>query len=215
MSKLRIALPKGRMFAPAVEILKEAGLVNRELDDDSRKLVLPDPSGEVEFILSKAVDVQTYVEHGVADLGVAGKDILLESGADVCELVDLKFGGCRLVVALPEEENIKSLDELPLTGRVATKYTNVARKFFTEQGFQMELVKLNGSIELAPLIGLADMIVDISSTGTTLRKNNLVEIAEIAKSSARLIVNRVSYKTENKKISETVKQVKEVVENKG
>ena len=211
MDKLTIALPKGRMFAPSTEILREVGLVNRELDDDSRKLILPDAQEPVEFILSKAVDVQTYVEHGVADLGIVGKDILLESAADVYELVDLGFGDCRVVVALPEARGIDSLSELPLTGRVATKYTNLAREFFTEHGFQVELVKLNGSIELAPLIGLADMIVDISSTGTTLRKNNLVEIAEIAKSSARLIVNEVSYKTQYKKIQSIVKQVQSVV----
>ncbi|AGB40950.1 ATP phosphoribosyltransferase [Halobacteroides halobius DSM 5150] len=211
MGRLRIALPKGRMFDPAVEILRKVGLVNRELDDDSRKLVLPDEKNDVEFILSKAVDVQTYVEHGVADLGVAGKDILLESEADVYEVADLGFGECRLVVALSKQAGITSLEELPLTSRVATKYTNVAEKFFTKRGFQVELVKLNGSIELAPLIGLVDMIVDISSTGTTLKKNNLVEIGEIAKSSARLIVNRVSYKTEDQRIIKIIKQVKEVV----
>ncbi|GAB6136834.1 ATP phosphoribosyltransferase [Halanaerobaculum tunisiense] len=213
MNKLRVALPKGRMFSTAVDILRKADLVHRELDDDSRKLVLPDPSGEVEFILSKAVDVQTYVEHGVADIGIAGKDILLEAEADVYEVADLEFGSCRLVVALPEDKGVTSLAELPLTGRVATKYTNVAQKFFTQRGFQVELVKLNGSIELAPLIGLADMIVDISSTGTTLRENNLVEIAEIARSSARLIVNQVSYKTEDKRIREIVDRVKKVVKS--
>ncbi len=212
MNKLTVALPKGRMFDPSVDIFQEVGLVNRELDDDSRKLILPDAEEPVEFILSKAVDVQTYVEHGVADLGVVGKDILLESEADVYEVVDLKFGDCRLVVALPEARGITSLEELPLTERVATKYTNIAQNFFTERGFQVELVKLNGSIELAPLIGLADMIVDISSTGTTLRKNNLVEIAEIASSSARLIVNEVSYKTQHEKLQSIIKRIKQVVD---
>lgn len=211
MSKLTIALPKGRMFEPSVEILREINLVNRELDDDSRKLILPDGEASVEFILSKAVDVQTYVEHGVADLGIAGKDMLLESEADVYEMVDLGFGNCRIVVALPEERGINSLNELPLTGRVATKYTNLTRKFFSNQGFQVELVKLNGSIELAPLIGLADMIVDISSTGTTLRKNNLVEIAEIAQSSARLIVNQVSYKTKHEWIKKIITGIEKLV----
>ncbi|MCK8817707.1 ATP phosphoribosyltransferase [Natroniella sulfidigena] len=211
MNKLTVALPKGRLFDPAVEILEQAGLINRELDDDSRKLVLSDPKEEVDFILSKAVDVQTYVEHGVADFGIAGKDILLEAGATVCEVVDLGLSKCRLVVAIPEERGITEMGQLPPTGRVATKYPNVAKKFFKEQGIQIEVVKLNGSIELAPLIGLTDMIVDITSTGTTLRENNLVEVAEIAKSSARLIVNRVSYKASHQRIKGVIERVKEVV----
>ncbi|WP_408956079.1 ATP phosphoribosyltransferase [Natroniella sp. ANB-PHB2] len=211
MNKLTVALPKGRLFDPAVEILEQTGLINRELDDDSRKLVLSDPKEEVDFILSKAVDVQTYVEHGVADLGIAGKDILLEAGATVCEVVDLGLSKCRLVVAVPEERGIIEVGQLPPTGRVATKYPNVAKRFFKKQGIQIEVVKLNGSIELAPLIGLTDMIVDITSTGTTLRENNLVEVAEIAKSSARLIVNKVSYKTSHERIKGIVEQVKKVV----
>ena len=211
MDKLTVALPKGRMFSPSVEILREIGLVNRELDDDSRELILPDREKPVEFLLSKAVDVQTYVEQGVADLGVVGKDVLLEAEADVYEVADLGFGDCRLVVALPESRGVSSLEELPLTARVATKYTNVTRNFFAKRGFQVELVKLNGSIELAPLIGMADMIVDISSTGRTLRKNNLIEIAEIAKSSARLIANEVSYKTKYDWIQEIIDKTKGVI----
>jgi ATP phosphoribosyltransferase len=211
MDKLTIALPKGRLFDPVVEILAEAGLVNRELDDDSRKLILPDEELEVEFLLSKAVDVHTYVEHGVADLGVVGKDVLLEAGASVYEVLDLGLGACRLVVAIPEEKGITSLDQFPSTGRVATKYVNVAQDFFDQQGIQIEIVKLNGSIEMAPLLDLSDMIVDISSTGTTLRENNLVEIAEIAKSSARLIVNRVSYKTQHDRIQNIINDVEKIV----
>jgi len=211
MDKLTIALPKGRLFDPVVEILAEAGLVNRELDDDSRQLILPDEELEVEFLLSKAVDVHTYVEHGVADLGVVGKDVLLEAGASVYEVLDLGLGACRLVVAIPEEKGITSLDQFPSTGRVATKYVNVAQKFFDQQGIQIEIVKLNGSIEMAPLLDLSDMIVDISSTGTTLRENNLVEIAEIAKSSARLIVNRVSYKTQHDRIQNVINDVEKIV----
>ncbi|MGM0370329.1 MAG: ATP phosphoribosyltransferase [Bacillota bacterium] len=211
MDKLTIALPKGRLFDPVVEILAEAGLVNRELDDDSRQLILPDEELEVEFLLSKAVDVHTYVEHGVADLGVVGKDVLLEAGASVYEVLDLGLGACRLVVAIPEEKGITSLDQFPSTGRVATKYVNVAQDFFDQQGIQIEIVKLNGSIEMAPLLDLSDMIVDISSTGTTLRENNLVEIAEIAKSSARLIVNRVSYKTQHDRIQNIINEIEKIV----
>ncbi|MFO7819795.1 MAG: ATP phosphoribosyltransferase [Halanaerobacter sp.] len=210
MDKLTIALPKGRMFDPTVEILSKAGIVNRELDDDSRKLILEDGELEIEFLLSKAVDVHTYVEHGVADIGVVGKDVLLEAGANVYELLDLGISTCRVVVAIPEEAGITSLEELPSTGRVATKYVNLAQNFFDQQGIQIELVKLNGSIEMAPLLGLSDMIVDISSTGRTLRENNLIEIAEIAKSSARLIANRVSYKTQHDRIKDIVDEVKKV-----
>lgn len=211
MDKLTIALPKGRLFDPVVDILNEAGVVNRELDDDSRKLILEDEELEIDFLLSKAVDVHTYVEHGVADLGVVGKDVLLESNANVYEVLDLGLGSCRLVVAIPESEGITSLDELPSTGRVATKYVNVAQEFFDQQGMQIEIVKLNGSIEMAPLVGLSDMIVDISSTGRTLRENNLIEIAEIAKSSARLIVNRVSYKTQHERVKDIIDEIKTIV----
>lgn len=211
MDKLTIALPKGRLFDPVVEILDEAGVVNRELDDDSRKLILEDEELEIDFLLSKAVDVHTYVEHGVADLGVVGKDVLLEAGANVYEVLDLGLGSCRLVVAIPEEENITSLEELPSTGRVATKYVNVAQKFFDQQGIQIEIVKLNGSIEMAPLVGLSDMIVDISSTGRTLRENDLIEIAEIAESSARLIANRVSYKTQHDRIKEIIDGIRTAI----
>ncbi|TDX46602.1 ATP phosphoribosyltransferase [Orenia marismortui] len=214
MSKLTIALPKGRLFTPVVNILQQAGIVSRDFSDDSRKLVLTDEENQIDIILSKAVDVQTYVENGVADIGVAGKDILLEAEANICEMLDLGIGGCRLVVALPEDRGITDLSQLPPTGRVATKYINVAQKYFDQQGIQIEVVKLNGSIELAPIIGLSDMIVDITSTGTTLRENNLIEIAEIAKSSARVIVNQVSYKAEYSRIKEIVEGIKRVISEK-
>ena len=213
MDKLTIALPKGRMFDPTVDILSKAGIVNRELDDDSRKLILEDGELEIEFLLSKAVDVHTYVEHGVADIGIVGKDVLLEAGANVYELLDLGISTCRVVVAIPEETGITSLEELPSTGRVATKYVNLAQDFFDQQGIQIEIVKLNGSIEMAPLLGLSDMIVDISSTGRTLRENDLIEIAEITQSSARLIANRVSYKTQHNRVKNIIDEVKKVTGN--
>ncbi|WP_027340842.1 ATP phosphoribosyltransferase [Halonatronum saccharophilum] len=213
MSRLTIALPKGRMFDPVVQILQKAGIVGRDLDDSSRKLVLKDEKKDIDIILSKPADVHTYVEHGVADLGVGGKDVLLEARANVAEILDLGLGACRLVVALPKDKGITSLDQLPPTGIVATKYINVAQSFFDKQGIQVETVKLNGSIELAPIIDLSDMIVDITSTGTTLRENNLIEIAEIAKSTARLIVNRVSYKTHHNRIKYIADKVDEVIKN--
>lgn len=213
MNKLTIALPKGRLFKSVVPILQEAGIVNRDFDDDSRKLVLTDEDNNIDIILSKAVDVQTYVENGAADIGVAGKDVLLEAGAKVCEVLDLGLGYCRLVVALPVDKGITNLSQLAPTGRVATKYVNVAQRYFDQNGIQIEVVKLNGSIELAPIIGLSDMIVDITSTGTTLKENNLIEIAEIAESSARLIVNQVSYKTEYKRIRDIIEKIRAVISN--
>ncbi|MCK8824242.1 ATP phosphoribosyltransferase [Fuchsiella alkaliacetigena] len=200
MKPLKIALPKGRLFDPVVEMLREIGVVKGDLSDDSRKLVLNCEDQEYCFILAKAVDVPTYVEYGAADIGISGKDVLLEAQKNVCELLDLGLGSCRLVVAVPEELGVSSLEELPTLLRVATSYPRVAEEFLNQQGIQVEVIELNGSIELAPTVGLAEMIVDITSTGTTLRKNNLVEIAEIAKSSARLIVNQVSYKTKFERI---------------
>jgi ATP phosphoribosyltransferase len=207
MPPLKIALPKGRLFDPVVNLLQEAGVVKEDLNDDSRKLILTSKDKNFKFILSKAVDVPTYVEYGAADIGVAGKDVLLESGKSVCEVVDLGLGACRLVVAVPKEMGITTLEELPATGRVATKYPKTAEKFFNRHGIQVETVKLNGSIEMAPAVDLAEMIVDITSTGTTLRKNNLIEIAEIAKSSARLIVNKVSYKPCFSEVQEIIKKL--------
>ncbi|SDC51304.1 MULTISPECIES: ATP phosphoribosyltransferase [unclassified Candidatus Frackibacter] len=207
MVPLKIALPKGRLFDPVVNILRKAGVVKEELSDDSRKLILNSKDGKFKFILSKAVDVPTYVEYGAADIGVAGKDVLLEAGKNVCEVVDLGLGACRLVVAVPKERGITTLEELPAKGRVASKYPKTAEKFFNQHGIQVETIKLNGSIELAPAVDLAEMIVDITSTGTTLRENNLIEIAEIAKSSARLIVNKVSYKTRFNEVQEIIKGI--------
>ncbi|SJZ31074.1 ATP phosphoribosyltransferase [Selenihalanaerobacter shriftii] len=205
MTPLRIALPKGRLFNPVVKLLQRAGVVQKDLDDDSRKLILTSQDKRFKFILSKAVDVPTYVEYGAADIGVAGKDVLLEARKKVCEVVDLGLGACRLVVAVPKESGITTLEELPATGRVATKYPKTAEKFFNQHGIQVETVKLNGSIELAPAVDLAEMIVDITSTGTTLRENNMIEIAEVARSSARLIVNKVSYKTRFDEVQEIIK----------
>ncbi|KXS42403.1 MAG: ATP phosphoribosyltransferase [Candidatus Frackibacter sp. T328-2] len=207
MIPLKIALPKGRLFDPVVGILREAGVVKEELSDDSRKLILNSKDGKFKFILSKAVDVPTYVEYGAADIGVAGKDVLLEASKNVCEVVDLGLGACRLVVAVPKERGVTTIEELSAKGRVASKYPKTAEKFFNQHGIQVETIKLNGSIELAPAVDLAEMIVDITSTGTTLRENNLIEIAEIAKSSARLIVNKVSYKTRFNEIQEIIKGV--------
>ncbi|MFT9598634.1 ATP phosphoribosyltransferase [Mesobacillus sp.] len=204
--QLTIAMPKGRIFTEAVELLRNAGFDLPPEFDDSRKLIIDVEKENFRFILAKPMDVATYVEHGVADLGIAGKDVLLEEERDVYELLDLKISGCYLAVAgLPDT---KMNDVAP---KIATKYPNIAAAYFREQGEQVEIIKLNGSIELAPLIGLADRIVDIVSTGRTLKENGLVEYETITNVTSRLIVNPVSYRIKDERISELVKRLNEVI----
>ncbi|MEH7335192.1 ATP phosphoribosyltransferase [Neobacillus drentensis] len=204
---LTIAMPKGRIFEEAVVLLRKAGYQLPPEFDDSRKLIIEVPEEALRFILSKPMDVATYVEHGVADVGIAGKDVLLEEERDVYELLDLKISYCYLAVAgLPDT---KMNDVAP---RVATKYPNVAEAYFREQGEQVEIIKLNGSIELAPLIGLSDRIVDIVSTGRTLKENGLVEYERIVDVTSRLVVNPVSYRLKDQQINDLVKRLSEVVE---
>ncbi|MBL4954996.1 ATP phosphoribosyltransferase [Neobacillus sp. YIM B02564] len=203
---LTIAMPKGRIFEEAVELLRKAGYKLPPEFDDSRKLILDVPEESLRFILAKPMDVATYVEHGVADVGIAGKDVLLEEERDVYELLDLKISACYLAVAgLP---NTKMNDVAP---RVATKYPNVAEAYFREQGEQVEIIKLNGSIELAPIIGLSDRIVDIVSTGRTMKENGLVEYERIVDVTSRLIVNPVSYRIKDGQIDELVRRLHNVV----
>lgn len=199
---LTIAMPKGRIFEDAVQLLKKAGFQLPPEFDDSRKLILEVPEEKFRFILAKPMDVPTYVEHGVADLGIAGKDVMLEEERDVYELLDLKISACYLAVAgLPDA---KINDVAP---KVATKYPHVAAAYFREQGEQVEIIKLNGSIELAPLIGLADRIVDIVSTGRTLKENGLVEYERMVEITSRLIVNPVSFRLKDERINELVERL--------
>ncbi|MGV2939855.1 ATP phosphoribosyltransferase [Mesobacillus sp. LC4] len=204
--QLTIAMPKGRIFTEAVELLRNAGFDLPPEFDDSRKLIIDVEEENFRFILAKPMDVATYVEHGVADLGIAGKDVLLEEERDVYELLDLKISGCYLAVAgLPDT---KMNDVAP---KIATKYPNIAAAYFREQGEQVEIIKLNGSIELAPLIGLSDRIVDIVSTGRTLKENGLVEYETITSVTSRLIVNPVSYRIKDERISELIKRLDKVI----
>lgn len=199
---MRVAVAKGRLFDSLVELFRRAGLVSPGLDlrDDSRRLLLEDPEAGLSFLLMKPADVPTYVEYGAADLGVVGKDVLWEAGRQVSELLDLGFGFCRLVVAVPEQAAGVDLGALPYAPRIATKYPRVAEEYFARQGIQVEIVKLNGAIELAPAAGLAEAIVDLVATGRTLAENGLVPVAEIGQATARLIANRVSYKVEYERI---------------
>lgn len=199
---LTIAMPKGRIFEDAVQLLRKAGFQLPPEFDNSRKLILEVPEEKFRFILAKPMDVPTYVEYGVADLGIAGKDVMLEEERDVYELLDLKISACYLAVAgLPDA---KINDVAP---KVATKYPHVAAAYFREQGEQVEIIKLNGSIELAPLIGLADRIVDIVSTGRTLKENGLVEYERMVEITSRLIVNPVSFRLKDERINELVERL--------
>lgn len=209
MSMLTIAMPKGRIFEEAAALMREAGYKLPLELDESRKLIIEVPEENMRFFLAKPMDVATYVEHGVADVGIAGKDVLLEEERDVYELLDLKISPCYLAVAgLPNT----SLNEV--APKIATKYPTVASAYFREKGEQVEIIKLNGSIELAPLIGLSDRIVDIVSTGQTLRENGLVEYETIVEITSRLVVNPVSYRMKNKEISTFVSRLTEMIEEK-
>ncbi|HEU5298580.1 MAG TPA: ATP phosphoribosyltransferase [bacterium] len=190
MDALTVAVPTGRLFNDAIALLRRLGLA--ESVPAERSLVLPGRDG-VRLLVAKPLDIATYVELGAADAGIAGKDVLLERSPDVYELVDLGFGACRGVVALPSEAT--GLWRPGLLLRIATKYPKVTARFFEAQRRPVELIELHGSVELAPRVGLADGIMDLVMSGRTLRDNLLVEVAEVFRSSARLIVNRASLRT--------------------
>lgn len=196
---LTIALSKGNLLKSTIKMFSAVGLPTDGVDEDSRNMVFSFEEPKVKYIMCRPTDVPTYVEQGAADLGIVGKDVIEEQSRDVFELVDLGYGYCRFVVAGP-----KKLQGIPLKGfnykRAATKFPVVAERFFRSQGLQVEIIKLHGNIELAPIMGLADIIVDIVSTGRTLRENNLVELINIMESTTRLICNRVSYRTKHDKI---------------
>jgi ATP phosphoribosyltransferase len=202
---LKVAMPKGRINKPAIKLLQAAGFAIPDDLDDSRKLIITVPEAQLQFIMAKPVDVATYVEYGVADIGIVGKDVLMEENRDVYELLDLGIARCRMsVIGLP--------DWMPLLNpRVATKYPNVASQYFRERGQQVEVIKLNGSIELAPLIGLADRIVDMVETGRTLEENGLVEMETIFEITSRLIANRVSYRMKNDVIQQLCDRLQTVI----
>src|SRR6266571_2693178 len=192
MTRLRFALAQGVLLSDALAALRAVGLDVSRLGEDRRLVV---PSGDVEFVLARPSDIATYVERGAADLGIVGKDVLMESAARVLELVDMRFGACRFVVAAPRGAVARSLDEYRHLGslEVATKYPRVAEAHFRGRGVQVEIVKVAGSAEVAPQVGLADWIVDLVATGATLRANDLAIVEEIASSTARLVANPASY----------------------
>ncbi|RJX26075.1 MAG: ATP phosphoribosyltransferase [Acholeplasma sp.] len=205
-NKLTIALPKGRLGDQTIEVLKRIGLGDG-IDDTSRKLIFTDQNQEFAYMLVKPSDVITYVERGVADLGIIGKDSLMEDQADVYELIDLGFGKCRFAVAGKTSIAIQKDEVL----KIATKYPNVTKAYFEKKNQPIDIIKLNGSVELAPLVGLSDVIVDIVETGSTLKANGL-EILEVMHDiSARLIANRVSYRFKYEKITRIKNALWEVI----
>lgn len=216
-NKLVIALPKGRLGEKALDIFTQVGLPVSGVDVESR--VLQFDFKEARYIICKPTDVPIFVEHGVADIGIVGKDTIEEEGRDVFELLDLGFGKCHFSVAVPQALQAELGDPFPLHlfnhKRVATKFINVAEGFFAKEGLQMELIKLHGNVELAATIGLADMIVDIVSTGTTLKENGLVEVKKIFEATARLIANRVSYRVKNEEIYSLSQKIMGVIKDRG
>ncbi len=191
MKPLRIALTKGRLEKSTVELLEQAGMDCSALREKGRKLILPVGDGSLEAVLAKAPDVITYVEHGVCDLGVVGKDVIMEHGSRFFEILDLGFGRCGFALAAPKGAGFY---EGYRSKTVASKYPNVARRFFESKAMDVGVIKIEGSVELAPLLGLADGIVDIVETGATLRENGLEVVERIAEVSARLIVNPAAMK---------------------
>ena len=190
---LVIAIAKGRFLAPSLDLLAQAGIHFDEDVSASRRLIFDSSDGKHRLILVKPIDTPTYVEYGAADLGIAGRDVLLESRADVLQPLDLGFGRCSIAVAAAK--GVSTLDTNRPIVRVATKYPKVALEYFNSKGIPVELIPLSGSIELAPLVGLADRIVDLVETGRTLEENGLQVIDVITESSARLLINRASYQT--------------------
>ncbi|ORU00132.1 ATP phosphoribosyltransferase catalytic subunit [Anaerovibrio sp. JC8] len=211
MEYLTIALPKGKLFGLSADLLAKIGYTAEDLSEKSRKLVITNEEKKIKFIISKTADVPTYVEYGAADIGVIGKDVLLESGKDVYELLDLGFGKCHLMMAVHKDQKRAKLSDYAHT-RVATKFPHIAERFFNSKGMQMEFIKLNGSIELGPIVGLSESIVDIVETGTTLRENNLEEIAFIMDATARLICNRVSFKLKFDRIHQMTEDLRKILE---
>ena len=207
---ITIALPKGKLFGLSAELLRKVGWTAEGLHEKSRKLIITNEAARLKFIITKTADVPTYVEYGAADIGIIGKDVILESGKDIYELLDLGFGACHLMMAVPKDKKRPRLEDYAHT-RVATKFPRIDESFFAAQGMQMEYIKLNGSIELAPIIGMSESIVDIVETGTTLRENNLEEIVTIMNATARLIANRVSYKLKFDRINQLVNDLKAIL----
>jgi ATP phosphoribosyltransferase len=210
VSPVTVCVPSGRLLEGGMTVLESAGYLTRDAWRSTRRLIVPCTDGAVRCLIAKPVDLLTYVEHGAADLGIAGKDMLLEQGRDVYELVDLGFGLCRGVLAFPVESAAAWERKSPL--RIATKYPRIAERYFWSRGRPVEIISMNGTVELAPQVGLADGIVDLVMTGRTLAENNLVEVAELFRSTARLVVNRVRLRSRADSVAAVVDRLRSAVE---
>ena len=205
---LNVALPKGRLGEKVYEMFEKAGFECPSIKENNRKLIFENPEKCVRYFWVKPSDVAIYVERGAADIGVAGKDILLEYEPDIYELLDLKFGKCRMAVAAKKDFH----DNTAKTLRVATKFSNITKNYYAKKGREIDIIHLNGSIEIAPILGLSDVIVDIVETGTTLKENNLEVLETVVPISARLISNKASFKFKGELIENVAKGLKAQVE---
>lgn len=208
---LTFALGKGRLAKKTLELFEKIGITCEEISDpDTRKLIFVNEEQKLRFFLAKGPDVPTYVEYGAADIGVVGKDTILEEARNIYEVLDLGFGRCRMCICGPESarELLQHHEQI----RVATKYPRIARDYFYNKKYQtVEIIKLNGSIELAPIVGLSEVICDIVETGTTLKENGLAVLEEVCPLSARVVVNQVSMKMQNERITKLIRALKEQV----
>jgi ATP phosphoribosyltransferase len=210
MSEITFALAKGRLGDKIIDMLNNAGLTDVEFDADTRKLVIYSKDQRYAFFLSKPSDVPTFVDYGIADIGVVGKDTILEENRDITEVLDLGFGKCRMCVAGPKDA--VSILNSGRTIRVATKYPNIAKEYFYKTNRSCEIIKLNGSVELGPVVGLSDVIVDIVESGKTLKENGLDVLEVVEPLSARLIVNNASLKVKYEEIGKIVDALRKLVE---
>lgn len=207
---LVIALCKGRFLDPSLELLGRVGIRFSEDVASSRKLIFDSENGRHRVVLVKPADVPTYVEYGAADIGIAGRDVLLETRADVLQPLDLNFGHCKIAVAGPKGTHSINGNDNP-TVRIATKYPHITMDYYNARGIPVEIISLSGSIELAPLIGLSDRIVDVVETGRTLKENGLEILEVIAESSARLLINRAGYQTKRNEVRELIQALEKVI----
>ena len=207
---LTIALPKGALLNESIQIFQKIGLdFSAFLDSKNRQLQITDPTNQAKALLVRATDVPVYVEYGQAQLGIAGYDVLLEKSPDVANLIDLKFGYCRMSVAVPADSPYQSPLDIPHHGKVASKFVNCAKDYFRRLDIPVEIIPLYGSVELGPITGMSEAIVDLVSTGRTLRENGLVEIDELFASSARLIAHLLSYRLDRNQIYNWVEKLRE------
>ena len=205
---ISIAMTKGRLEKETIKLLDKANFGTEELKNKGRKLVFTDTIEDIKYFLVKAADSITYVEHGVADIGVVGKDTLMESDNNYYEVLDLEIGKCNFIVAsLPEKDVFKKVGHI----KIGTKYPKVAREYFKKRGMDVEIIKIEGSVELAPILGLCDAIVDIMETGTTLKENGLIVFDRICDISARVIVNKASFKMKREEIGAFINRLKQVL----